>query len=70
MLSNHVLGVSNVSVEYMTKLLSDDRKPGVDKDGKVVPKVVPGCQPDRTSSVPSLTILLGYLMTSGLSKYI
>lgn len=41
MLSNHVLGVSNVSVEYMTKLLSDDRKPGVDKDGKVVPKVVP-----------------------------
>ena len=25
----------------MKKLLSDDRKPGVDKDGKVVPKVVP-----------------------------
>ncbi|KIM71907.1 hypothetical protein PILCRDRAFT_313802 [Piloderma croceum F 1598] len=35
------IGVSNVSVEYMAKLLSDDRKPGVDKDGKVVPKVVP-----------------------------
>jgi len=25
----------------MKKLLGDDRKPGVDKDGKVVPKVVP-----------------------------
>ena len=38
---DHVSGVSNVSVEYMEKLLSDDRKPGVDKDGKNVPKVVP-----------------------------
>ena len=25
----------------MTKLLADERKPGVDKDGKVVPKIVP-----------------------------
>jgi len=35
------IGVSNVSLEYMKKLLSDDRKPGVGKDGKIVPKVVP-----------------------------
>jgi hypothetical protein len=33
--------VSNVSVQFMTKLLADDRKPGIDKDGKVVPKIVP-----------------------------
>jgi diketogulonate reductase-like aldo/keto reductase len=25
----------------MKELLSDDRKPGIDKDGKVVPKIVP-----------------------------